>query len=116
MKQQEVIEGNTHDTDMEDVALLKDYFGCRVEKGVCISVLSIRNITQVCEFEPHTAFAAASTEPTSDPLSPLSLPLPCLHTLSLSFSKIKMIKIISQKNIYIFKKNYTASHECKSQM
>ena len=40
----------------------------------------------VPEFEPHFGLSAVSTEPASDPLSSLFLPLP--HILSLSLSKI----------------------------
>ena len=44
---------------------------------------------RVHEFEPHIELSVVSAEPTSDFLSPsLSLPLLCLHVLSLSLSKM----------------------------
>ena len=37
---------------------------------------------RVSEFKPHTGLSVVSTEPALDPLSPLSLPLPALCSLS----------------------------------
>ena len=51
----------------------------------------------VCEFESCLGLVAVSaeaahTEPTSDPVSPLSPPLPHLYALSLFLSKISIKK------------------------